>query len=172
MGALLGGPTTLADTRLLVLSPMSVGLGGGRSLIAYSRVVADSTFGNFQVRFQIVDSTDATAVDGGVAVDAATDSVSGAMDALLDRGPIDAGATTDGAAMDRAVIADAIDDHRAAVDAADAADSGPVAMLGDRSGCSCATAAGGGAGTANQPMLAVGLILAGVAVARVRRRRR
>jgi len=68
----LAAPATLTDRTLPVSNQATVGLGNGRSLVVYSRLVPESDFGNYQVRFQIVDS--ATPGDGGtVIVDAGAD---------------------------------------------------------------------------------------------------
>jgi hypothetical protein len=66
----LSAPTTLTDETMPVFNPIALGLGGGRSLVAYSRLIPESSFGNYQVRFQIVDTTATSSADGGVDADA------------------------------------------------------------------------------------------------------
>jgi MYXO-CTERM domain-containing protein len=72
----LATPTVLTDTRLQVANPTSIGLGGGRSLVAYSRLIPDSAFGNFQVRYQIVKNDVVPTADGGVGADGGSDAMS------------------------------------------------------------------------------------------------
>jgi hypothetical protein len=181
----LAAPVTLTDKALPVSNQITVGLGSGRSLLVYSRLFPESNLGNYQVRFQILDTT--TPADGGTTVlDAGTDRAADASDGGVtstDDASDDAAATD--AARDGAAIADAADapamDRPPSTDAADAdlrldasggmidgaaADRG-AADDGKRlggSGCSCAVAAGRGAGWSS--------ILVALVLLRSRRRRR
>ena len=64
----LAPPVTLTDRLLPVWNPTSVGLGNGRSLLVYSRLMPDSDFGNYQVRLQILNSS-TPGDDGGTVLD-------------------------------------------------------------------------------------------------------
>src|SRR4029077_19029593 len=81
--------------------PTSVGLGNGRTLLVYSRLVPESDFGNYQVRFQILNSS--TPGDGGTVLDAGMDRATDASDGgvvVADGSSSDAGSFFDGAAPD------------------------------------------------------------------------
>jgi MYXO-CTERM domain-containing protein len=171
----LAAPITLSDRTLPVWNPTPVGLGNGRSLLVYSRLMPESDFGNYQVRFQILNSS--TPGDGGTVLDAGMDRAPDASDGgvvFADASSFDAGSSFDGGASD----ADA--NPTGAVDAsggdlrADSrpepidgpvadrrADAGPV-LAG--SGCSCAIEPGRDASWAS--------IAVALALLTARRRRR
>ena len=54
--AQVGSVTALVDPLLPTSAPTAVGLGSGKSLIVYSRLMPDADTGNVRVRFQILDS--------------------------------------------------------------------------------------------------------------------
>ncbi len=78
------------------------GRWNGRSLLVYSRLVPDSDFGNYQVRFQILNSS-TPGDDGGMVLDAGMDRATDASDGgvvLTDGSSSDAGWSFEGAASD------------------------------------------------------------------------
>lgn len=184
---LVGGPTTIVDRRLPTSGATATGLGSGKSLIAYSRLMPDADFGNVRVRFQIVDSQPAPEADGGATggdasapdgrtADAAvaTDTAAGdarapsdatSADAAREAGVPDAGASDgspDGGANDAsretAASSDAVADTRSE---RSAGTSG--------AGCSCASA--GRDTLASGDAWILGALFLGLATALQRRRR-
>jgi MYXO-CTERM domain-containing protein len=189
---LVGGPTTIVDRRLPTSGATATGLGSGKSLIAYSRLMPDADFGNVRVRFQIVDSQpapeadggatggDASAPDGGTADAAvATDTAAGdawapsdatGADAAREAGVSDAGAA-DAGASDGSPDSGAIDAPRETAASSDAvADTTSERSAGTGgAGCSCASA--GRDTRASGDAWILGALVLGLATALHRRRR-
>ena len=135
----LADAVTVTDKTLPVSNPTSVGLGNGRSLLVYSRLLPDSHFGNFQVRFQILDTT--TPGDGGVRLDAGMDSATAARDGgvlSIDAAPADSGSDASVGSRDGGAVAEVGDeaspDRPPSVDASvDVFDASAVDLRADAS---------------------------------------
>ena len=136
-GVLLDPPTTVVDRSLTTTGSTAVGLGAGKNLVVYSRLVPESDQGALRVRFQIVDSQRAPVPDGGAISDGGSDGGAGpasdgglapdtvvAADASVEADARDASVAAE-APADRAGDArDAIPESAAPV--ADARDTAPA----------------------------------------------
>jgi hypothetical protein len=147
----LGAPTVLTDPTLPIANAMTIGLGDARSLVAYSRLIPDSTFGNFQVRFQIVKDDVVPAADGGAGTDGGSDSNPSDGGSLASDGSsiADASSSIDGS-KDARDVGDGLQPDMA-TDAPTAISDGGIPdrvdagheITSGRSGCSCGVGSGG-----------------------------